>query len=89
MVESSSIITVRPMSTMSTFEKLSGNGNEFVCGIPKSKYFNYTRKKAVVIAVSDYSELRKNPGKERYEDLNETLDDVKNINKDLKILGFN
>ena len=42
----------------------------------------------MVIAVSDYSELRTNPGKELYENLNETLNDVKNMNKDLKRLGF-
>ena len=37
---------------------IEGDPNEEVCGHKKSKYFAHTRKKALVIAVSDYSELR-------------------------------
>ena len=35
----------------------------------KSKSFNADRKKAIVIAVSDYSDLRNVEGNELYEDL--------------------
>ena len=66
---------------------IDGDPEELVCGIPKRKYFAHTRKKALVIAISDYSELRKQEGKERYEDLNETLDDAKHIISGLKALG--
>ena len=65
-----------------------GDPSELVCGMPKQKYFKHSRKKAIAIAVSDYSELRKHEGKERYEDLNETLHDVKNMVSGLKALGF-
>ena len=78
--------SAKPLPSVPKLAK--GDPNEFICGMPKSKYFKHTRKKAIVIAVSDYSGLRSHKGKEKYEDLNETLDDVKNIVSGLKRLGF-
>ena len=71
-----------------SLSKLEGDQDELVCGIEKRKFFAHTRKKALVIAVSDYSELREQ-GKEwqKYEDLNETMNDAKHIIYGLKQLG--
>ena len=65
MVESTSILNLEE------FLK-EGDPNEFVCGMPRHKYFQITKKKALVIGVSDYSGLRENEGKENYLDLPET-----------------
>ena len=46
--------------------------NEMVCGIPRSKFFGVTQRKALIIIASDYSGLRENQGKEKYYDLPET-----------------
>ena len=80
MVESS----VKPMIDILT----DGDPNEFICGMPKSKYFGHTRKKALVIGCSDYAALREIEGKEKYGDLVETINDVKNVVSGLKRLGF-
>ena len=73
-----------------TLEKLmSGEPSDIICGMPKSTYFHHTTKKAIVIGVSDYSELRENEGKESYADLPQTKEDIKNIISGLKRLGFN
>lgn len=72
----------------STNNILEGDPNEFVCGYPKRAYFNYTRKKALVTVVSDYSKLREEEGKERYLDLESTIEDANKIVKGLKHLGF-
>ena len=49
-----------------------GDPNELICGIPRSKYFGVTQRKALIIIASDYSGLRENEGKERYFDLPDT-----------------
>ena len=45
-------------------------------------------KKAVVIGVTDYSELRKVPGKEAFSDINEAARDVQVVKQGLRHLGF-
>ena len=67
---------------------ISKESGEFICGLPKYKYFAQTRKKALIINVSDYEALRENEGKENFADLPETVEDAKAIVKGLKRLGF-
>ena len=45
------------------------DANDFVLGMPARKYFAHTRKRALIIGVSDYSKLREIEGKEKYDDL--------------------
>ena len=69
-------------------EIMEGDPNEFIFGMPRHKYFKVSRKRALVTIVSDYSALREIEGKENYEDLPETIEDLKNILKGLRHLGF-
>ena len=47
--------------------------NEFIAGMPRHRYFNYTRKRALVVTVSKYDKLREVEGKSKYSDLPETV----------------
>ena len=76
------------MVESTTMDILEGDPNEFVLGHPRRAYFNYTKMKALVIVVSDYSTLREEEGKERYLDLPSTITDAAKIEKGLKHLGF-
>ena len=58
---------------------LEGDPNEFICGIPRSKYFGVMQRKALIIISSDYSSLRECEGKEKYFDLPETKNDCNTI----------
>ena len=85
MVESHSI----RQHTSVTLDKLTdGDPNEFVCGMPRHRYFSHTRKKALIVVVSDYEALRENEGKENYKDLPETQIDMKVMVSGIKHLGF-
>ena len=57
-------------------------------GVPVDKFFKYTRKKAVIIGVTDYSECREKEGKEKFGDLPEAERDVKVVKAGLARLGF-
>ena len=67
---------------------LNGDPNELILGMPRKRYFSYTKKKAIIVVVSDYSALREIEGKEKYNDLPETLNDLNEIVKGIKHLGF-
>ena len=67
------------MVESTTNDILEGDPNEFVFGHPRRSYFNYTKMRALVIVVSDYSALREEEGKERYLDLPSTIEDAAKI----------
>ena len=62
--------------------------DEFVAGMPRRMYFGQTRRRALVITASDYGELRKVEGKEKYLDLAETVNDQDVIKAGIQRLGF-
>ena len=67
---------------------MEGDQNEFVLGMPRSRYFKVTRRRALIAVVSEYSALREIEGKENYEDLPEVMEDLKNVLKMMRHLGF-
>ena len=58
---------------------MEGDPNEFILGMPRHKYFFHTKKRALIVTVSDYEALRENEGKDKYLDLPETIEDCKRI----------
>lgn len=48
----------------------------------------YQAKIALIVGISNYSELRKQPKREGFKDLTETIQDVKTVDAGLKSLGF-
>ena len=52
-----------------------------------NKFHGY-EKKAIVIGISDYSELRTEEGKESFKDIPETMRDITIVNAGLSYLGF-
>ena len=57
-------------------------------GFPMSAFYQVHKRKALVIGISDYSELRELPGLDGFADLEEVKKDVKVVEQGLRRLGF-
>ena len=61
---------------------------EFVQGFPMSAFYEVHKRKALVIGISDYSDLRDLQGMDGFADLEEVKKDVKVVEQGLRRLGF-
>ena len=60
----------------------------YFMGIPVEEFFRVDHKKAVVIGCSNYDQLREEEGFEGFQDIEESMSDIRVVKAGLRRIGF-